>query len=617
MKLVFDIECDALLNDVTKMHILVAHDLDSNKRFEFLEGDFGWKKLFDEATLVVGHNIIGFDLAVLQKLFGYKYSGRIHDTLLFSQILDFMRFGYDGHSLERWGVELGFPKIEFNEWSVYSEEMRVYCNGDVDLVMRVYDRLIEEYGKAVTPRLKNFIANEHKAAIWQQQAELSGWPVNVPEMLRVHAEIGAELEKITNTLTPLLGQKLVFLDKEKGEVKHKSMRYTKDGLFNLTDANYFGFDPMDVYFLDNPVVGPYCRVKVKDLSLSSSDDVKLFLHRNNWEPTEWNFKKLPDGSREKTSPKITEDSLEFLGGDGALYSRYTKIAARYGVLSGWLSSVKDGRLHGDSMIIGTPSMRLRHSVIANIPTAESVYGKEFRSFFTCLPGWTLVGCDSSGNQARGLAYYLGDDEFTNQLLHGDIHQHNANILTEIVRTLPGVDADFVVPRGVAKRILYAFLFGASGKKMWMYIFNYSDDKLGNILKERFTTAVPGLQTLMARLRAMFASTRKMGYGYIMSIADNKIYVDSFHKLLVYLLQATEKATCSAALALTMDRLEAEGIPYIPNIFYHDEIDFMVPDEYAQRAAEIGKEAFREGPKQYGINIMDGEAKIGHNWLEIH
>jgi len=109
----------------------------------------------------------------------------------------------------------------------------------------------------------------------------------------------------------------------------------------------------------------------------------------------------------------------------------------------------------------------------------------------------------------------------------------------------------------------------------------------------------------------------MGYGYITSIADNRIYVDSRHKLLVYLLQAAEKATCSAALALTMSALEAEGIPYIPNIFYHDEIDFMVPDQYAERAAEIGKKAFHDGPLLYGISFMAGEAKTGKNWLEIH
>jgi hypothetical protein len=69
--------------------------------------------------------------------------------------------------------------------------------------------------------------------------------------------------------------------------------------------------------------------------------------------------------------------------------------------------------------------------------------------------------------------------------------------------------------------------------------------------------------------------------------------------------------------MTVDELEARGIPYIPCIFYHDEIDFLVPAEYEQIAAEIGKNAFKEGPKLYGIEIMDGGAKTGDNWYDVH
>ena len=69
--------------------------------------------------------------------------------------------------------------------------------------------------------------------------------------------------------------------------------------------------------------------------------------------------------------------------------------------------------------------------------------------------------------------------------------------------------------------------------------------------------------------------------------------------------------------LAMERMEAEGIPYIPSIFYHDEIDFQVPEEFAERAAQIGKQAFVDGPKLFGIQIMDGDAKIGNTWYDVH
>ena len=86
---------------------------------------------------------------------------------------------------------------------------------------------------------------------------------------------------------------------------------------------------------------------------------------------------------------------------------------------------------------------------------------------------------------------------------------------------------------------------------------------------------------------------------------------------MYLLQSAEKITCAAALMVAMQRFEEEEIPYIPCIFYHDEIDFQVPEEYKERAAEIGKQAFADGPKLFGIEIMSGDAKIGKTWYDVH
>lgn len=611
-KIIFDIEGDDLLPRVTKMHCLVAKVVGEPQLYRFLEGDLGWMKLFD-GNEIIGHNIISYDLCVLEKLFNYKRNGRITDTLLMSQVSNYMRFYLRGHSLAVWGEHLGFPKGEMSDFSVFTPEMLAYCENDVLLTEKVYTTLAKEYEKAPESTLL-FLKNEHKAAQWQAKAQLKGWPMDLPKMLSVLQELEEKLNNAENALLPKLGYKVKYIDKVKDTYPSKSVGRTKEGFYNAAQIRYFGFDPYEA-LVDEPVVGPFTRVNIEPLQLSSTDDVKTFLFRNGWEPHEWNTKIDETGQRVKTSPKITEESLEFLGGDGKLYAEYSKASARHSILKGWLEKLdSDERLHGDSMIIGTPSMRLRHSIIANIPSVKSFYGEEFRSFFKTIPGWTMIGCDSSGNQARGLAFYLGDEEFIDQLLHGDIHTYNANLLTE---SLKQMGITFVVSREIAKRILYAFLFGASGGKLWSYIFGAADQQRGNILRQLFSKAVPGLETLLNRLESMFRSTKRGAYGYIRGIAGNRIYADSSHKLLVYLLQALEKATCSAALAMTMDMLEDEGIPYQPLIFYHDEIDFMVPDEYAKRGAEIGKLAFKEAPKLYGVNIMDGEAKIGQNWLEVH
>lgn len=621
---VWDIETNGMLMEVDRMWIMTVYDRDTKKYYEFLEGDFGWKALFDNAIALIGHHIIGYDLLVLKKLFKYEPPKhvKIQDTLIMSQILDYKRFGSNGHSLKAWGESLNYPKVEHEDWSKFSPEMRHRNRTDVEINNKVYDVVLKEYKELATkvPSIKYYMQAEHAASKWCGEAQLNGWPFAVDKAKTLFDQLESKMNEAYHALSAKLGTKTVPVDKSKGVIEIKKPKWLKNGFYDSHTCKWFNIDPASGYEGEERMVqGEYCRVEFVPLSLDSVADVKTFLYRHGWSPTEWNTKINPETKKaEPTSPKITEDSLEFLGGDGKLYTEFLTARSRYSILKTWLENVDEhGNLHGDCIVIGTPSMRSRHSIIVNVPSADSPWGKEMRELFTCPEGWTLIGCDSAGNQARGLAHYLGDEKFIDILLNGDIHQFNADILTSIVRTIPGIAKDFEVKRSQAKRILYAFLFGARGAKLWSYIFGNLDDKRGKKLKNEFIKAVPGFEELLKKLERIYGSTSKSGDGYIPSIVGNRIYVDSFHKLLVYLLQSCEKVTCATALMLTMQNLEKEGIPYKPCIFYHDEIDYMVPTEYAERAAQIGKEAFRDGPKLYGIQIMDGGAKIGKDWFEIH
>lgn len=648
-KWIYDIETDNLLLECTRMWVLSAKNLDTKEQLHFLEGDFGWMKLFEDAELIIGHNILGFDNSALLKLFNFKFpkSCRFHDTMIMSLCLDYKRFGSEGHSLDTWGEHLGVHKIKWRarcielgiikasdpsgaEFRQFHPEMVDYCRQDVVVNEAIYEVLINEFRVQVSkyPNFKHYIRAEHAVSQWSASCNLQGWPFDVAGAITLKGQLEDKIQEAYLALQPRLGFRCVAVDKCRDVVDVKSPKWTKEGLYATNICKWFGIDPYsgldDPELNDSPghrpIKGDFCRIEIKPLSIDSSDDVKLFLKRHGWIPTEWNYKK---GTKIKASPKITEDSLEFLGGEGALYTAFRTAKSRLAILKGWIEHVdENGRLHGDCFTIGTPSMRMRHSVIANIPsgelkkdgTAVSAWGPEMRRLFTTLPGWSLVGCDSAGNQARGLAHYLRDQNFIEILLNGDIHQYNADKLTEVLRDM-GID--HIVPRSNAKRILYAFLFGAAGAKLWSYIFGTFDSKQGNKLKEGFLEAVPGFSTLIATLTKQFKTTKKVGEGYILSIVGTKVYVDSLHKLLVYLLQSLEKITCSTALMLTAEQLDKENIPYIPLIFYHDEIDFMVPNEFAERAAKIGKSSFKIGPELYDIVIMDGSGKIGKDWQEIH
>ena len=73
MRLVIDCETNGLLPELDTIHCLVLHDLDTNKTYScadqegYLSIESGLD-LMQEADLLIGHNIIKFDLPALKKV---------------------------------------------------------------------------------------------------------------------------------------------------------------------------------------------------------------------------------------------------------------------------------------------------------------------------------------------------------------------------------------------------------------------------------------------------------------------------------------------------------------------------------------------------------------------
>jgi len=47
------------------------------------------------------------------------------------------------------------------------------------------------------------------------------------------------------------------------------------------------------------------------------------------------------------------------------------------------------------------------------------------------------------------------------------------------------------------------------------------------------------------------------------------------------------------------------------------VPVYVREDQAEAAMEIAKRAFKEAPRLFGVDIMDGSASIGNNWYETH
>jgi DNA polymerase-1 len=610
-KILFDIETDGLWPEVSKIWLLCLIDIETKRELQFSDYDPDLPplsegiKILDKAKLLAGHNIIGYDLMVMKYLLGWEPPKGVilRDTWIMSQLLRFKR--QHKHSLEGWGSHLRLPKLDHNDWSCYSKEMLTYCRRDIHLNLRVYATLKEEALKTIkiNPLFKIGLEVEMRFAYIEAKIRARGWDFNIGKAEDLMLEMNQRMFKIEDEIEPMIGMVCIAKD-SKDEFKEPTWR--KDGYYNAVMCKWFSIDPATGQSEDRLVDGAYCRVEFEQGKLSSDKVLKHWLYSLGWEPDEWNVERI-NGKFVNKSPKLTESSLEKLGDIGKKISEYNTLKNRRGILNGWIEEAKrDGRLHGRMWTIGTPTFRCRHEIIANLPSVGTMYGEEMRSLLMAPPGYEIVGADSAGNQMRGLCHYIGNDDFTNEVINGDVHQRNADALS--------------VSRKVAKPFLYAFLFGGGAGKLGLILSGVRDAKLGQQAIDKFQNSIPGLKELRDNLALQYNRTKEM-FGeenaFIRGIDGRIVFVGSPHQVLNYLLQTLEGVTCKAAAMYLEDKLTEENIPFEWLIHYHDELAVGVPSEYTERVKQLAVEAFTEAPKWFGVTCMNGDAKSGYTYAEVH
>ena len=160
--LVFDLESNGLLNDVTKIHCLVIYEQETGETVAYNdEGNAepitrGVQRL-EDADVIVGHNVIGYDIPCLRKIYSwFAPTAMVVDTLLLSRLYhtDMLNIDqtrkfkqmplqlYGRHSLESYGYRLGEYKGSFGkdtDWQEWSQEMQDYCVQDVNVTRKLCD----------------------------------------------------------------------------------------------------------------------------------------------------------------------------------------------------------------------------------------------------------------------------------------------------------------------------------------------------------------------------------------------------------------------------------------------------------------------------------------------
>lgn len=398
---IFDIETDGLLRDATTMWCAAVRCLES--------GDLKLyrcpNKLMDHLAtfdVVVGHNVLLFDLPVLTKLTGRTLTGRVTDTCVLSRLLwpDRNLHPAGGSSLENWGNYLGFPKTAHTDWSQFSVEMMAYCANDVNLTGELYKHLM-----GLTLPLDAVELEMDTARIIGQQI-LNGFGFNGLSADALRAELVLESFKINEELQTLFPPKII-------QLKTK----TKEIPFN-----------------------PGSRDMI----------AAAFVKKYGWKPKDFTA---------TGKPQVDEAILEGLPyPEAKVLNRYLLVDKRLSQLSSWIEHAKDGQIHGSVNTGGTVSGRMSHSDpnMAQVPRCGSPFGSECRSLFKpTRKRWVQVGADASGLELRMFAHYLADWDagaYATVVCTGDIHSHNQGMAG-------------LTTRDQAKTFIYGLLYGAGDSKV--------------------------------------------------------------------------------------------------------------------------------------------------------
>jgi DNA polymerase I-like protein with 3'-5' exonuclease and polymerase domains len=204
-----------------------------------------------------------------------------------------------------------------------------------------------------------------------------------------------------------------------------------------------------------------------------------------------------------------------------------------------------------------------------------------------------------------LAHYLARFDggvYADILLNGDIHQVNADKIG--------------ISRRAVKTVTYAFLYGAGDAKIGLsYDSSLSPTRAKSKGKEIRTAFVEAIDGLAQLLEAIKAAAEK---GYVRSIDQRKIKVDSPHKALNYLLQSGAGVIAKRWMVINHANTVIQELCCSQLAFIHDELQFECDPAHAESLSTSLVQSAEAAGEYYSLRLPIGaEAKQGRDWSEVH
>jgi len=335
------------------------------------------------------------------------------------------------------------------------------------------------------------------------------------------------------------------------------------------------------------------RQKLQEFNLGSRKQIGEYLQDFGWKPNKF----TPTGQ-----PIVNESSLSKVKHipEAKLIAEFLLLQKRIAQIESWINAVeKDSRIHGFVISNGTITGRMAHRSpnTGQVPNIRSEYGTECRSCWIVPKDYKLVGIDASGLELRMLAHYMNDSEYTNEIIHGDIHTKNQK--TAGLKT-----------RENSKTFIYALMYGAGDAKLGQVIGG--NKTAGTKVRKHFFDNQPSFKILKDKVEQ--AANR----GYLKGLDGRKIFIRNKHAALNSLLQGGGAIVMKKALVLLNDKAKQNNIDYkfVANI--HDEWQVEVKENQAEQFGKFGIEAIKEAGQHFNMRCpLDGEFKIGEDWSETH
>jgi len=533
------------------------------------------RKALDNDALVIGHNLFGYDIPVLKRLWDIDIdSSRVKDTLVMSRLADPQRD--KGNSLRSWGERLNFPKGDHSDWSCLSDEMVTYCKRDVELTAAVYDRLLFELRDFGTDSVE---LEQRVQEITQKQVR-NGWKLNVGQAIYLVATLKEKLYDLEDAVHRVFRPLPTFVKEVRPKVK-------KDGTISVVGLKFLG----DQW---SSIAGDFSRIDYPEFNLGSRQQIGRHLQHFGWKPCQ---------HTEHGQPIVNEKVLMGIKDipEATYISEYLMVQKRIAQVESWIEAADEDteRVHGQVNTNGAVTGRMTHSKpnVAQVPASRAPYGAECRSCWTVPEGYKLVGFDASGLELRMLAHYMNDEEYTNEVINGDIHTAN--------QKLAGLES-----RDQAKTFIYALLYGAGDAKLGSVAGG--SRATGEGLKKRFMSNLPAFADLKTRV------AREATQGWIRGLDGRRLTVRSEHAALNTLLQSAGAIVMKQALILLDKYGILWGLDYkiVGNI--HDEVQSEVKAKDAEKFGRLAVSCLEAAGLHFNLNCkLAGEYKIGTTWSETH